>query len=58
MRAIAEIEAKARRIGQNLDQRRRIAQRQIDALSGDRMHAVRRIADEREARVRSAGAAI
>ena len=49
MRAIAQVEAETRRISENLDQRRRIAQRQIDTLPGNRMNAVRRIADKREA---------
>ena len=48
MRAVAEIETEPSRIDQNFDHRRRIAQREIDALSGDRMHAVRGIPDERE----------
>ena len=45
---VAEIEAEPRAFDQHLRQRRGIAIAEVDALAGDRMDAVRRIADQRQ----------
>ncbi len=45
---IAEIEAEAFALHQHLDQSRHVAEADIDALSGDRVDAVRRVADQSE----------
>ena len=45
----ADVEAEPGRIGDHLGQRRHVAQAEVEALAGDRVHAVRRVADEREA---------
>ena len=45
----ADVEAEPGRVGDDLAQRGHVAQAEVQALAGDRVHAVRRIADEREA---------
>ena len=47
----AEILAALRRLDQQFGQRHRIAEAEIEALAGDRMDGVRRIAHQRQARV-------
>jgi hypothetical protein len=48
---IARLQPQPRTFGQHLDQRRHIAQADVEALPGDRMHPVRRIAHQRQAMI-------
>ena len=45
---VAGVEPEADRVGDALGERGDVAEREVQSLAGDRMHAVRRIADERE----------
>ena len=45
----ANVEAETRRVDHDFGQRGHVAKAQVEALAGDRVHAVRGIADEREA---------
>jgi hypothetical protein len=49
MRTRADIETEPRRISNDFNQRRRIAQSKVDALSGNRMNAMRCVADQGKA---------
>ena len=45
---VAEIEAEPRALDQHLGERGGVAEAEIEALAGDRMDAVRGVADQRE----------